>query len=140
MTYLSETTPIYSYMEGGRTHTYEHTEVEWDDNSGEYYVKDGPHGLMSDMSRPAKWWCVAVYDTWTRYGGPEEGGWYYQCGSLVEHSRIRFFDNYAEAEEYLSTLWDWCGTQPARETGLIARSYTERMPDAFFPKTRPYYC
>jgi hypothetical protein len=28
-------------------------------------------------------WIVAVYDTALAYGGPEEGGWWYDTGSLV---------------------------------------------------------
>ena len=31
---------------------------------------------------------VAVYDCDKRYGGPEEGGWWYQVGSLVRVIRV----------------------------------------------------
>lgn len=27
---------------------------------------------------------VALYETWTRYGGPEEGGYYYECGFPIK--------------------------------------------------------
>ena len=38
------------------------------------------------VSRPA--YVVAAYDTALVYGGPEEGGWWYDTGSLVRVLRI----------------------------------------------------
>jgi len=33
-------------------------------------------------------WIVAVYETELAYGGPEEGGWWYDMGSLVRIVRM----------------------------------------------------
>lgn len=30
-------------------------------------------------------WTVAIYRIDLAYGGPEEGGWYYQCGERIDH-------------------------------------------------------
>ena len=38
------------------------------------------------VSRPA--YVVAAYDTSLAYGGPEEGGWWYDTGSLVRVLRV----------------------------------------------------
>jgi hypothetical protein len=35
---------------------------------------------------PAPFWTVAIYLVDQAYGGPEEGGWWYQCGERVDHA------------------------------------------------------
>ena len=36
-----------------------------------------------------KWFpYVGIYETWQGYGGPEEGGWWYDCGRPVEGRRV----------------------------------------------------
>ena len=27
---------------------------------------------------------VSLYELWQQYGGPEEGGWYYECGAPIK--------------------------------------------------------
>lgn len=43
------------------------------------------HTLMvaSDQTKTPQWWTVAVYLVDRAYGGPEEGGWWYETGELV---------------------------------------------------------
>ena len=143
MQYLNETVPLYSVdKDGQEPNRYEHYEVEYDEYSG-YYVTHGssPHVYRVD-ERPAGWFSVAVYTCYDVYGGPEEGGWYYDAGSLVEHHRIKFFDNYVEAMDYSASLWDWCDEEnkDRGDVRLIVRCTTEAMPDTHYPKRRPYYC
>jgi hypothetical protein len=38
--------------------------------------------------RPKGPWIVAVYHTALRWGGPEEGGWWYDAGSLARITRV----------------------------------------------------
>src|SRR5262245_7305236 len=38
--------------------------------------------LHPETLRPLRWWAV-VYEVDRGYGGPEEGGWWYDCGELV---------------------------------------------------------
>jgi len=39
------------------------------------------------LIQPADWW-VNVYEVSQGYGGPEEGGWWYTCGELVESNFV----------------------------------------------------
>lgn len=39
--------------------------------------------VASNQDRTPQWWAVAVYLVDLAYGGPEEGGWYYETGELV---------------------------------------------------------
>lgn len=141
MEYLSETCPIYTREAGDWVAVYEHNEVEYDDYNNGFYTLYNNLEVWHEQDRPAKWWCVAVYETDRAYGGPEEGGWWYDCGVLVEHGRIRFFDNYKDAYDYSQELWAWCLNEN-RDRGdvrLAVRGFTEQMPDTHFPKKRPYY-
>jgi hypothetical protein len=107
-----------------------------------YYAVGSNMEVKPTSERPAEWWAVAVYTSDRSYGGPEEGGWWYSCGELVEHARIRFFDNYKDAVDYSQELWAWC-IEMNRDSGdvkLVVRGFTEQMPDTHYPKRRPFYC
>lgn len=142
MNYLSQTCPIYTReVSKDWVETYQHDEVLWDDYSGRWCSPQGGHPLTETSERPAQWWCVAVYTSSSAYGGPEEGGWWYNTGSLVEHAKIKFFDNYQEACAYNQELWEWC--EKEIEDGpyevLVPFAFTEEMPFPYYPKTKPYY-
>jgi hypothetical protein len=141
MDYLTETAPIYTRESNGWVSMFQHDEVMWDEYNGLYYDIHGNHEVSPTLDRPAKWWCVAVYETDRRYGGPEEGGWWYTAGELVEHDKIRFFDNYKNAYDYIREMWAWCFEQnkDRGDLRLAVRAFTEQLPDTHFPKTRPYY-
>jgi hypothetical protein len=146
MQYLNETVPLYSVdKDGYEPDGYEHHEVWEDEDSGETYVNlygDETRRVYRVDERPAEWFSVAVYTCYDVYGGPEEGGWYYYAGGLVEHHRIKFFDNYVEAMDYSASLWDWCDEEnkDRGDVRLTVRCTTETMPDTHYPKRRPYYC
>lgn len=141
---LSITCPVYGReYPDGYIQMYQWDEVHYDEYSGEYY--SGGHGggtLKWQHDRPAEWWCVAVYTSDRAYGGPEEGGWWYSCGELVEHHRIKFFDDYTKAYEYSQELWNWCFDQnkDRGDVKLVVRGFTEQMPDTYYPKKKPFYC
>ena len=142
MDYLSETCPIYECDKGdGWVSVCQHDEVEWDDYNGCWYTRDTNEIVKEVRERDAQWWCVAVYETDRAYGGPEEGGWWYSVGWLVEHAKIRFFDNYKDAYEYSQELWAYCleENKDRGDVRLAPRGFTEQMPDTHFPKNRPYY-
>lgn len=50
----------------------------------------------------AQTYCVAVYDVALAYGGPEEGGWWYDCGSLVRI--VKTFKSRDKAAAYRNRL------------------------------------
>lgn len=91
--------------------------------------------------RDATFWSVAIYDTSRQYGGPEEGGGYYDAGTLTELNKIRVFEDLAEAEAYLDGLWDELGAETQRgDTRVVAMGWTERLPARHWPEARPRYC
>lgn len=86
--------------------------------------------------RPATWWSVGVYETGRSYGGPEEGGWWYDTGSMIDHFRVRGFDNFEEAKKYQRELRD----HYAEEKNIGIVGFTEKLPVAGYPARRPVYC
>jgi len=145
MDYLSKTLPTYVRKTSHYEQVYRWDEVEWDEYEDKPYVMSGGEAVTVESGDdvPAKWWTVAVYTTYQVYGGPEEGGWHYSAGSLTEHGRVRFFDDYDAAQEYGYKLWEWVGEQNAnRDRGdekLTVRCTTEALPETHYPKKRPYY-
>lgn len=77
---------------------------------------------------------ITVHEVWQSYGGPEEGGWYYQCGYPVEtvciFSKEQAVDELCrlhakyEGEDYEDGLYDIC----------LAQKYAES-----YPITKPHY-
>lgn len=145
MNWLSKTLPVYEHESNGYVRRFRWDEVEMDDNEGPMAEVGDEWVLVRHADDvPASWWTVAVYTSYPVYGGPEEGGWYYRAGSLTEHGRVRFFDDYAEALAYHDELWKWVdemNNDPgwSREERLTVRSTTEALPDAHYPKNRPHY-
>jgi hypothetical protein len=83
---------------------------------------------------------VAVYSVYRSYGGPEEGGWYYDCGDLVR--TVKRFRSENEAWDYCNRLNDKLyGHDHVRLRKDIYRAkvYDSTAPDSF-PSERPYYC
>ena len=111
----------------------------------------------------AAFWTVAIYDVALAYGGPEEGGWWYERGSRVDHVLEGVNPNdlltvltgegtrlTAEQEAYafadqLQNLLDATVNAGKRELHSVlsdgryyARAYPGHPP-AGFPATRPHY-
>ena len=82
---------------------------------------------------------VAVYEVRRSYGGPEEGGWYYDSGDLIR--TVKRFRSEADAweccnrlnEELQQLRTDWVYDNQR------AKVYSSTAPDSF-PAHRPYYC
>jgi hypothetical protein len=94
-------------------------------------------------------WQVAVYDCNRAYGGPEEGGWWYDCGSRINETVETFY-----SEKKAIACWnEWNARLDKRQkdnpranlssvicTGrAIAYLHSGRAPEGF-PDERPYYC
>ena len=92
-------------------------------------------------TRPARWVGIAAYDVDRAYGGPEEGGWYYDAGTVIPET-IRCFEEgdipamqaYRELLEkrYPDPKWQVDGR-------VQIRTYTEEVPPMGFPRARPAY-
>jgi len=104
---------------------------------------------------------VAIYLCNRAYGGPEEGGWWYDCGERVTEAPeginpndlVTLFDGRngrLEANAWRDTLQlqldTYCNNRGSRsdlnsvicEGRYIAKVY-ESIAPAFYPATRPHY-
>ena len=58
--------------------------------------------MIPPFPMPPITYIVAVYDTGLKYGGPEEGGWWYDAGRLVR--MVRMFRSEQRAYDYAQKL------------------------------------
>ena len=104
-----------------------------------------------------------AYLTDRLYGGPEEGGWWYDCGEpvmslpflcdeseeVIDGNTVFTFDNLARNMAY-ERLYDLCeaaGHNPPEKEWFARRDwsidgmafYIEDKPGECFPKERPHY-
>jgi hypothetical protein len=83
---------------------------------------------------------VNVYAVTRVYGGPEEGGWWYDTGELMF---CKPFENADDAYEYAESISDKYPTTGKRYSVLGGEDYNVRVendPGEDFPKETPYYC
>lgn len=122
-------------------------ECEYDDYEEKYTC---PHcnnfHVEVQSERPARWFSVAIYEVHRAYGGPEEGGWYYDVGNRINET-VRTFQNSPEgryeAERYLESLHALQFPRSLERWFLqphTSRVFSEQLPDGHFPKRRPVYC
>jgi len=117
-----------------------------DPYSGDLHCGECDEVVEFHSSRKPEWFSVAIYEVSREYGGPEEGGWYYDAGTRVDET-VRTFPHTPEgiedAEKYLDSLhalrfsdrrdrWD--------SSVYTSRVYLETLPHAHFPRHRPVYC
>ena len=99
--------------------------------------------------KDSKVWSVAVFLCDRAYGGPEEGGWWYECGEPVEeYSQFtRYFINKSEAFVYQNRLQArLCNklNEGRREISSVLSegqyyATINEGPPVAYPQTRPYY-
>ena len=90
---------------------------------------------------------VALYQEDQQYGGPEEGGWWYDAGELL-HRPARYFRNedaaYAYARRFNDLLHHYVNRhRPSYSSvlseGRVVAMVHEGHPPAYYPATRPHY-
>lgn len=91
---------------------------------------------------------IGIYLVGQKYGGPEEGGWYYSYGELVRTIHVHNPMKYESSEKakqmahrmnrlFMFRRWKYClRNEPLR---YEARTYSH-LPPVSFPQNRPYYC
>jgi hypothetical protein len=94
---------------------------------------------------------VAIYLIDRAYGGPEEGGWYYDCGTPYLEPEaalhMRAFDRLSDAYHYsehlnLSVLPAWNEGRAEVSSVLSEGQYKALWSEGFpqpFPTSRPHY-
>ena len=91
--------------------------------------------VKSSGERDAVWWSVGVYSVSRSYGGPEEGGWWYDTGSRIDEWHVRGFEDQVAARAYFRELQK----QYAEENDVLVLGFTETLPVRSFPEHRPFY-
>lgn len=85
-------------------------------------------------------WFIAVYDVSRNYGGPEEGGWWYDSGTLIE---VHACSTYEQAEQLREALREDYPDSGKRYSVLGGDDYDisigVEIPAAFFPEEIPHY-
>jgi len=116
-----------------------------DDYTCDYYCPACGETLSREHTgeRQVYWVSIAAFTTGRDYGGPEEGGWYYDTGERIDES-LRCFPvvhgafnepDDTEARAYLQYLKE----HPEYEDCRV-RVYVEVVAEESFPQQRPYYC
>lgn len=95
---------------------------------------------MPDTWKPHGFY-VGVYSTGLAYGGPEEGGWWFDSGELEEEPE--FYATYAEAKaaiQQLETQYVSEGNYTSVRPGQNYRFALSEDPlPQVFPEERPFY-
>jgi hypothetical protein len=110
--------------------------TEQDEHTSEHWCENCQKAVKVNMiERKARYWTVAAYETSRAYGGPEEGGWYYTCGSLVAGTIRQFREGEdEESNSYINKLNNEFGGGE-----YITRIVYEKNAPDHFPKDRPRY-
>ncbi len=97
----------------------------------------------------SKVFTVAAYSETREYGGPEEGGWWYNLAQLIRP--LKMFKSFEAAERYADRLTERLNSPIGPNHGrrskysvigdpeVCVKVCEERVP-AQFPEERPYYC
>ena len=90
-----------------------------------------------------------VFETDRAYGGPEEGGWYFDCGEPIDHPLNRVFATIEEARAYQQEVAPILDAQNREEGRRDPNSVLSRgnylnlevwhTVPAPYPATRPTY-
>ena len=87
---------------------------------------------------------LTVYHVQQAYGGPEEGGWWYNVGERLEHVDVRGRDLHDAVMELVAKydhMNDSRGLYSVISTGVIRiEGATRYIGPKYTPETRPYYC
>lgn len=114
--------------------------VEYDQNQAEHdpfvgnVCPECGEELEATGERQTSWVSIALYKRDREYGGPEEGGWYYDTGSMCKPT-LRNFEKMEEAQRYYNTLVNTKGS-----SAYVVKVFCERIAPMNTPEQRPVYC
>lgn len=86
---------------------------------------------------------VNAYSVERCYGGPEEGGWWYDAGEPIASIPIRGSDDPESAKGALRAMFGWPRERSQGRYSVLGGAdfeiYVEDGPPEAFPKQRPHY-
>jgi hypothetical protein len=136
------TIPVYKCLACGQNTSAPHT----DGYDQDFCPDETCRGNLGPARmRDPEYVTVALYEIDREYGGPEEGGWWYDVGTLIPGTQRSFLaEDAPQAQVYVDTLaarypyqrgWISRG-----EVSYVVRVWKEREAPAGFPRVRPRYC
>lgn len=84
-------------------------------------------------------WFVNVYEVDRAYGGPEEGGWWYDVGSVIRVIPCSSYDIAVDVRERASELFPNTGRRSSVLGGEDYSVCIEETPGKDYPESRPHY-
>lgn len=101
--------------------------------------------LPPPVYRDAEYVTIAVYEVSRQYGGPEEGGWWYDAGDLVAGTQRSFLvEDAPQAIVYQATLLHrYRADDNVRyrdQPNFHVRVWHDEEAPKGFPSRRPQYC
>lgn len=114
------------------------TRVQWEDGTEEVVCRDELEAIT-----PAIY--VNVYLVNREYGGPEEGGWYYDVGSIEESLRCRDEAHAKQVCERKTAQYNEENKNRRSDIGSVLSEgrydvKQEAWAGEHWPAERPYYC
>ena len=107
------------------------------------YPEFGGQTLWKCIEEEALEWWVNTYLTDRAYGGPEEGGWYYDCGEVKAGFQCETEeDAQIVKEEMIEVCIKWNEDRPDISSVLSEGRYfvcIENTPPENYPQERPHY-
>lgn len=126
--------------------------IRWDDGRIERRELQGDDWELQDVT-PVLYANIYLHDR--AYGGPEEGGWWYDTYSPIDGAsdwdspppQHGHFPTEDEAAKAMGAITRWCNAENflRRDPSSVASEghyvvILESWPAEFFPKRRPHYC
>lgn len=109
----------------------------YDEVSGTYECPRCEGRCRQTGEEESEWVSIAIYDVHREYGGPEEGGWWYDVGVRDDRS-VRSFQEpeFDKAKAYMKELIETYRADP----NASVRATCNSLADPHFPRNRPIYC
>jgi hypothetical protein len=87
-------------------------------------------------------WFISVYLVNRAFGGPHEGGWWYDCGEIVDYRMTTRESSVSHLKRKLAEMYPNDGRLPASSVnseGEYRVRVTRHRPVEFFPEAKPHY-
>lgn len=116
----------------------------WSTNAetGEPSCGDCGTGVQFSHRSPAEWISIAAYLVTREYGGPEEGGWWYDSEHR-EDCTVRCFEinDLEDAAKYVQKLYEeWVNmSNTSAASRYTVRVFSSQLPVKHRPENRPTY-
>lgn len=100
----------------------------------EWYTADFTDGAPVGWYGSPQFKYVNAYVTEQMYGGPEEGGWYYQAGTPIASVPVPYDAPESVTDPIIKSLMDLFGPERRDVSVWVGKEFAE-----YYPKQKPHY-